>query len=661
MIHAHHRVRTVALAVLAGVTVCVSPGRADGDEKRALHIPQGRRVSFTHYMTDGGGFRWDIQYYGTVGSGTSSAFSGGMYLQVGGSNIRSSGYGWLNAAGDELEIGPYTQSGLRCYRRIKVYRKQAMARWLEIFENPTAQDIKIQARVYSNMSYTIRERRTSTGKGDFGPKDWGFATSTARAAVMQIVCSRRSKVRPKVQISGNTAYVHYDLVIPARKAVVLCHFASQGHNLADHVKALKAFHPRGLLSDLSPGVRKLIVNFADTTGLDISLDRSETSDTVLLAGGDPIYGKITNERFALQAFFGAVTLGAKDVLGMAGASESLTQVRFVLTSGQVVSGLAGATKLNVALPAGGKLDIPLADVRQWSYQVTDARPVEDEIRYPFVELTAGDKLTFDPAGLKLAFRTRHGLVELDPQALLEVRLANSGNAVHRALFLNGSRLAGLVEMGVLNLKLTLGREVAIPRHKIVRIRFAAGEKPHEGLSVITLRNGDELFARILAKKITLITPYNAIDLASETIKSIRVDDELAAVEIWDRSVLKGRLGTESLGLQIVPGPTLRVHPAQVVTVVRPSPQPPEALRKQVAELIKQLSAESYKDRQEATDKLKGIRGIKPLLEKYRKHQDPEVRERIEEVLRSAVEVDAGARPINRVPGQIMIQRQGGGG
>ena len=105
------------------------------------------------------------------------------------------------------------------------------------------------------------------------------------------------------------------------------------------MKALKAFRHRALLTDLSPAVRKLIVNFGDTTGLDISLDRSQTSDTVLLASGDPIYGKITNGRYAVRTFFGDLTLEAKDVLGMAGASESLTQVRFVLTDGQVVSGL----------------------------------------------------------------------------------------------------------------------------------------------------------------------------------------------------------------------------------------------------------------------------------------------------------------------------------
>jgi hypothetical protein len=43
------------------------------NDKTGLHIPQGKSVNFTYNMTDGAGFRWDIQYYGTVGQGTNYA------------------------------------------------------------------------------------------------------------------------------------------------------------------------------------------------------------------------------------------------------------------------------------------------------------------------------------------------------------------------------------------------------------------------------------------------------------------------------------------------------------------------------------------------------------------------------------------------------------
>jgi hypothetical protein len=88
-------------AIGADGAVMVGPapvGAKTARAARGLHIPQDRRVSFNYYMTDGGGFRWDIQHYGTVGSGTNNAFSGAMYCHVNGTNVQSTGFGWVNKA-----------------------------------------------------------------------------------------------------------------------------------------------------------------------------------------------------------------------------------------------------------------------------------------------------------------------------------------------------------------------------------------------------------------------------------------------------------------------------------------------------------------------------------------------------------------------------------
>ncbi|MDP6044003.1 MAG: hypothetical protein QGG25_00225, partial [Phycisphaerae bacterium] len=81
--------------------------RAATGKKPGLHIKQASAVNFRsssyHVMTDSGGNRWDIQYYGSVYRGKSYSYSGGMYLQVGGTNFQTSNYaGWTNKEG-ELE------------------------------------------------------------------------------------------------------------------------------------------------------------------------------------------------------------------------------------------------------------------------------------------------------------------------------------------------------------------------------------------------------------------------------------------------------------------------------------------------------------------------------------------------------------------------------
>ena len=108
-----------------------------------LHIPQTKRANFTYQVNDGASFKWDIQYYGSIGRGTKYAYSGGLYCQINGSNVSGNGVGWINKAGDEIEIGPCAKNGLRIYRRVKIYKDRGLARWLDIFENPTSAAINV--------------------------------------------------------------------------------------------------------------------------------------------------------------------------------------------------------------------------------------------------------------------------------------------------------------------------------------------------------------------------------------------------------------------------------------------------------------------------------------------------------------------------------------
>ena len=52
--------------------------------KAGLHLARGKPVTFTRILSDGAGYRWDIQQYGSIGQGTSGAYSGGPCLYVGG-------------------------------------------------------------------------------------------------------------------------------------------------------------------------------------------------------------------------------------------------------------------------------------------------------------------------------------------------------------------------------------------------------------------------------------------------------------------------------------------------------------------------------------------------------------------------------------------------
>jgi len=151
------------------VAIVASGARAVAPGASGLHIKRAKQISFQngyYILNDGGGYRWDFQYYGNVYSGTNHAYSGGMYCQINGSNFQAQNHvGWTNKVGDEIEMGPINRNGLNVSRRVKVYKDRPMARWLEIFENPGAAPVTVQIAIYSCTNYTISQTTTSTGSG----------------------------------------------------------------------------------------------------------------------------------------------------------------------------------------------------------------------------------------------------------------------------------------------------------------------------------------------------------------------------------------------------------------------------------------------------------------------------------------------------------------
>jgi len=360
-------------AALALPLLAASGALAQRPARSDLHIPQGRQANFTAYLNDGAGYRWDIQYYLNIGQGTNYIYSGGVYCRIGGSNVSSNGRGWMNAAGDEIEIGPYNRNNCQIYRRCKVYRDQGLARWLDIFVNTTGSAQTIPVEIYTSVNGSVSQIISSSGAGSYSQKDWAFITEhqQGRPSLLHIVSGPRSKVRPTVTAEGSSIRVCYSVTVPARGTVVLCYFESQGHTTEELKRSMKKFRASEALKDLSPAVRKLIVNFRMGEDLeDVELERSGTSDVVILKNDDPVFGRITNEGFVLEAFYGRLTLPAQQVVGFAYVPGQEELVRAVLVGGQVISGKLQEGLLHFALPTGGDLKIPFSRIKQCSYRIS---------------------------------------------------------------------------------------------------------------------------------------------------------------------------------------------------------------------------------------------------------------------------------------------------
>ncbi|MFW6061684.1 MAG: hypothetical protein ACOC93_02645, partial [Planctomycetota bacterium] len=318
--------------------------------KQGLHLSPEKELNFTHTLTDGGGYRWDLNNGGGVGNGTSNVFSNGMYCQVDNSSIRAN-YAW--SAGDEraIELADLhsdprygrQRQGVMVYRRIRVYEDLPLARWLEIFQNSSNEPRVVQVRVHSSFSYGIGSVATSNGDGEIDEDDTWVQVSPRRSApsevpsVVTVFCDDRAASRPRVSKSSSSFYLHYTLKIPPGGTAILCHFQSQIGSDQERQKLLRSLRPYRLLDDLHPTVRKQIVNFGRVSGYgNVYLHRTPEADYLELRNGDPLFGRLVREQYTLASRLGPETASAEELVGMARDPDQPERLLALLADGQIV-------------------------------------------------------------------------------------------------------------------------------------------------------------------------------------------------------------------------------------------------------------------------------------------------------------------------------------
>jgi hypothetical protein len=538
-------------------------------------------------------------------------------------------------------------------------------------ENPTDREVAVQLNMNSRFHWQVGTQVTSGGGNQLAADDWAVATQLNLGGnnnvpmSLFIFADAKAKNRPTVRVNNNsnTVQMTYDLKIPARGGVIVCNFMSQANSLDDHVKTMKEFRPRDYMKDLPSAVRKLVWNFAAGGGNTIELLRSDAADCVIRNNSqeDPLYGKIVNTTFPMKTFFGDLELQAADVVGMACQGQS---VRAVTIDGQIISGeLATDTTIQLQLSTGGEpLKFPLAKIKQFSFQITKDKPESAEPTGPVMVLRTGDQLQFDPATSTLRFRTRHGLLELRGPDLLQITMDNPGNALHRASFVNGSLLGGMLDDAKLSVTLVKpAKAVEVPRAMILSIQFSQEENPGPHLAALELNNGDVLMGRFADETFTVITDVGTVSLRPHNVRAMEFvpnQPGRVAVTLWDRSVHRGRLGQEEVTFAVSPGPTLTLATGQLVKMEQSVALPPDEIVKKVDALVARLYSESYKDRDAATEEL--IRmgpNIVPCLQKYTQDKDAEVRQRVGTILEKlgvTNDKPAGGNNARAVRGGMMI-------
>jgi hypothetical protein len=283
------------------------------------------------------------------------------------------------------------------------------------------------------------------------------------------------------------------------------------------------------------------------------------------------------------------------------------------------------------------LKIPVSRIREFAYRVSKDKPAAPVASGPMVTLAGGYRLVWTECKQKLQLRTPGGTVDLPIKGVVNIEAIDPAGSAYRVVFRNGSTLTGALLPVKLTLKLQLGPTLTCPIRNVRGFVMPAKHVKPTGPATVKMRNGDQLFGKIADQTLTVRTEFGDIKVRPASLVSMVFDPKKIGqlkAKTWDGATISGRLVAPTVTVSIGPdGPTVKVPAAQIASITNSSAQPPPELLKKAEQLIAQLGAESFEDREAAAKALVAMgKGIVGLLKKHSKSSDPEIRQRIQDIL-----------------------------
>ena len=600
-------------------------------------------------FNDGNDFYWLITNDCSVGWGTNKIYNGGLLPHINGTRFDAGPNGNLLRAPDkisddkrELFIGPWTNNDrLQIDRRVRVSDTAPWCRVIDTYLNTSDQEIKFTLNYRIDMRYGIRALCSAGGADKVDPNDGGFLTQHGADSEVPTTCHifahGKALLLPavKTQIGSGIFTYEFPITIPARQSVLLCFFESQQHSADAAAAFLKDFDPAVALKDVPPELRRLIVNMRLVNEPWALLARDTRVDRIQTAKG-VLQGAVKERDFEFSWRLGALTLKAGEVTGMYRDSDDANQVWVILADGQALRGPCPQGGLEIAAD-GNTTIVSLADITTWSYRASDRRPLEYCLDGPCVTLHTGERIRlasrpkgqFVAAGLELAIDSN----------VVEALVVDEGPAAKQWLHLaGGSVLAGKTACESLELTLSAGVKATAPVTQIASLRSSlhrAEALPEAVPAELCLRDGSCLRGTVTDTQLKVASfggdmPITMADV--HTLLAGTGNDASFSLRCWGKEAKACRLACDKINVEFGPGLSLAV-PVRSIVSLRLALSNSDFARR-VNALVTDLNSDDFKTRQGATDEL--IRmgpDVVPLLQGHRNDNDPEVRIRIENIIK----------------------------
>ncbi len=470
---------------------------------------------------------------------------------------------------------------------------------------------------------------------------------------VEVFAGKSAQTSGQIQWDQGSNVVQYSMQVdvPAGKSAAVMHLHAiaptpdKGGEIVNGVRLSK------ICGDLSPELRKTIVNFAVTRNFigDREILRGNVFDVVELRTGDSLFGTLQEKSYKLTTAFGPMEFPADKIVGLINVGQFRPRQLLVSSEGEMIGGALEKQTIDLQLGSGQVTQIPLVQVSRIGYRKRVDEPDEWKFDKPMVMLQSGDRMNIQMPDQPVDVMTRFGQLKLSPSLISSITLQGEDHGVHEIYLNNGSKFAGLVMADQLGLKLASTQmTINVPLSSIARIQFSpdAAEIP-DGAATLSLVSGD-LFVGSISGEIKLDTTFDTIKVPGSQIRGlVKVKESNSDVQLtlWDQTKLSGQLEEASLMCDLGGGLSVRAPTALLDTYTQPSPMPSDQMMEKIKATVVQLGADDWKARDQAQADLVAMGAtVLPVLKQLRESQGPEAQQRIDAIVKQFDKSPASRTP-----------------
>ena len=681
----------VAIIATAGLLFCaVWRGQAQEATTETLApvaVVKGEVLRTDHLIpaafgirTDRAGNSWSIEPDGNLGRIGNTMVNSGLALLV--NEEKFAGFQpMMSPDGNELVFQglPLASSpGLQVQRRVMLVERSGGLRYAELFYNGSTDAMSITVGLATNFSGNYKTFVSDRGRAEpviLSQAETGIfvlpGSSQSTRAFLFTLADARTPVKPTISAQnryGLTFRYQIDLK-PGETGVVVHHVTqvvipqnfdrlTMGNLSLPH--GLKMMH-ESFPSDWSD----LILNCRAETGESrpVALHGGGISalgvtagamDTLAVGDQTRLLGKAEGGLIRLKNDYGEAEMGLDlvgAIVGHQGTPEKKS--RLFLKDGQIFTAAVEAPGLFFVPSGGARIDLNIETLdRLVMSQGTNQRDWTTD-SLALIETHRGDRIKVrDLAAFVLNLSTPWGVLPISLDSLAWLRPAGEGTPGYWVELKDGTAIHGFPADKKIALGVTDIGPVALNAYELKHIFTPEGlkmktrSKPPRVETVTRVFGNQELVGPVTNTMIPITSGGSRLETAMSEVRRLRrVGEaggsltgsviEAAAFEIerWDGGLIRGYLNLDFVSVE-VEGRTWQVPLRDIEEIETASPLLTPEVLGQIQALIKNLGADDWIKREEATRDLGAFGYLaRPVLQSERgKTKDAEIGRRIERVL-----------------------------